>query len=412
MNTVFQANGNRAQRLSLPLGAVPMPPAPAARGLRLTTVLSCILWCYARSMWEHSRHRLTKDDLLFFVIAVVLILFDRATAWIALGLDMQSSTPRRLSRLVRSRVIAWTAEALSEEGGKRFDPRRAWSPRRHDEVQCDRRRPPVGHDRLEPPFRQGLADDEIRLHGKAKTGEQRRCEGIGVIGPQGSGRSQCHFLTGGVHKPPNVWGQQIGVAEAVMMAEVLRMGRASMALEIVGRGDEEAVHPAEPPGKQGGIRQGANAQGGVESGADQIDHRIAQMQVDRDFRTFREEVRQERRDLAETKGHGGGQTHEPARARRLSQSFALRCFTFGENAGGAVRQEPAGIGQRKPARGPVEEPRAQPLLQPADRFGNRGLGESEILGRPNKRAKLCYLGEDRKPFEVRQLGHRSETMSF
>jgi hypothetical protein len=77
MNTVFQANGNRAQRLSLPLGAVPMPPAAAARGLRLTTVLSCILWCYARSMWEHSRHRLTKDDLLFFVIAVVLILFDR-----------------------------------------------------------------------------------------------------------------------------------------------------------------------------------------------------------------------------------------------------------------------------------------------------------------------------------------------
>jgi len=43
MNTVFQANGNRAQRVSLPLGAVPMPPAPAARGLRLTTVLSCIL---------------------------------------------------------------------------------------------------------------------------------------------------------------------------------------------------------------------------------------------------------------------------------------------------------------------------------------------------------------------------------
>jgi|GEM_PF-5888589 len=28
-------------------------------------------------MWGHSRHRLTKDDLLFFVIAVVLILFDR-----------------------------------------------------------------------------------------------------------------------------------------------------------------------------------------------------------------------------------------------------------------------------------------------------------------------------------------------
>jgi|GEM_PF-3552584 hypothetical protein len=41
-------------------------------------------------MWGHSRHGLTKDDLLFFAIAAVLILAVGATAWIALDVGISS----------------------------------------------------------------------------------------------------------------------------------------------------------------------------------------------------------------------------------------------------------------------------------------------------------------------------------
>jgi len=48
-------------------------------------------------MWGHSRHGLTKDDLLFFAIAAVLILAVGATAWIALDVGISSLFSNRTS---------------------------------------------------------------------------------------------------------------------------------------------------------------------------------------------------------------------------------------------------------------------------------------------------------------------------
>ena len=67
------------------------------------------------------------------------------------------------------------------------------------------------------------------------------------------------------------------------------------------------------------------------------------------------------------------------------------------------KQVLAGVGQRQPPRGAVEQPRAEPLLQPGDRLGDRGLGQLEVLGGQRKGAQFDDLGEDREPFEIREL---------
>ena len=83
--------------------------------------------------------------------------------------------------------------------------------------------------------------------------------------------------------------------------------------------------------------------------------------------------------------------------------FAFRSLTFRQDARGAIEQALPCVGQRQPARGAIEQPRAEPLLQPGDSLGDRGLGQFEILGGEREGAQLGNLGEDREPFEIRQL---------
>ena len=151
-----------------------------------------------------------------------------------------------------------------------------------------------------------------------------------------------------------------------MVHEVAWMGGAPVALEIGRGGDEVAADIAQPPRPQGGIRQRRDAQGGIESGADEVDQLIAQMQIDRNVRVFGKKLRQERRHFPETEGHRHGEAHEPARARRLGMGLAFGGLAFGKDARGAIKQELAGVGERQPARGAIEQPRAEPLLQPGD----------------------------------------------
>jgi hypothetical protein len=98
----------------------------------------------------------------------------------------------------------------------------------------------------------------------------------------------------------------------------------------------------------------------------------------------------------------------------LRQCGVLGCFAFGQNVGGAACELPTGVGQGESPRRAVDEPRAQPRLNPADGLGDGRLGKLQLRRCPGERAGFHDLGEDRKPFEVRQSGHvlDSETMSF
>ena len=80
-------------------------------------------------MWGHSRHGLTKDDLLFFAIAAVLILAVRATAWIALDVGISSLFSNRTSVMegeVSPEMVTSTSRVEA----------RATSPNSHIEDPC------------------------------------------------------------------------------------------------------------------------------------------------------------------------------------------------------------------------------------------------------------------------------------
>jgi hypothetical protein len=99
----------------------------------------------------------------------------------------------------------------------------------------------------------------------------------------------------------------------------------------------------------------------------------------------------------------------------LRQCGVLGCFALGENVRRAACELPSGVGECEPPRRAVDEPRAQPRLDPADGFRDGGFGQLQLRRRPREGAKFHDLGENRQPFEVRQSGHLvsdSETMSF
>ena len=72
----------------------------------------------------------------------------------------------------------------------------------------------------------------------------------------------------------------------------------------------------------------------------------------------------------------------PRGAIDCDQRLVLRRLAIGQQPRRALGQFLSGIGQRQPPRGAVEQPRAQPLLQPADRLGHRGLGQRQFGRRP------------------------------
>lgn len=85
--------------------------------------------------------------------------------------------------------------------------------------------------------------------------------------------------------------------------------------------------------------------------------------------------------------------------------LAFRGLPFSEDASGAVLEALACVGQSQPPRGAIEQPRAEPLLQPRDRLGDRCLGQFELLGGERKGAQFGDLGEDGEPLEIRKFGH-------
>jgi hypothetical protein len=129
------------------------------------------------------------------------------------------------------------------------------------------------------------------------------------------------------------------------------------------------------------------------------------MQVDRDFRIGLKKLRQQRRDIHHAKTHGHRELDQPARHRRLRKRLILGGFAVGQQPRGALSELLPGIGQRETARGAVEQPRAEPLLEPSDRLGDGRLRQRELARRACKGTQLHDLGEDRERLEIRKFCH-------
>ena len=141
---------------------------------------------------------------------------------------------------------------------------------------------------------------------------------------------------------------------------------------------------------------------------------LAQVEIDGYLGITGKEFRQQGRQVEHPEGHGCGQPHQPARHRCSRQCGVLGCFALGENVRSPACELPSGVGQGETPRCAVDEPRAQPRLNPADGFRDGGFGKLQLRCRPREGANLNDLGEDRQAFEIWQSGHGidSETMCF
>ena len=91
-------------------------------------------------------------------------------------------------------------------------------------------------------------------------------------------------------------------------------------------------------------------------------------------------------DVAQVGDGPGGLVGEPQQPRRV------------------VEQQLAGVGQRAVARGPVDEPLAGIVLEPADGLAHGRLGPAQLPGGPREAALGGHHGEDPQVLEGHELG--------
>jgi hypothetical protein len=125
-----------------------------------------------------------------------------------------------------------------------------------------------------------------------------------------------------------------------------------------------------------------------------------------------QKLRQQRRHVLDAEGHGHREPHQPARRGRLRQRLILGGFAIGKQARRALGQSLSGIGEREAARGAVEQPCAEPLLEPADRLGDGRLRQRQFACRRREGAELHDLGEDRERLEIREFCHRGPLVKY
>lgn len=130
------------------------------------------------------------------------------------------------------------------------------------------------------------------------------------------------------------------------------------------------------------------------------------MEIYGNLRIKAEEIRKQGRHPAQPERHRHGQADQAARAAGHLARRILRSFGLAVDARGALRQRMADFRQGEPAGSAVEQPGAEPILEPADRPRDGGDRHAQGAGGTGEGAFLRHLGEHRQSFEIWELRHR------
>jgi len=184
------------------------------------------------------------------------------------------------------------------------------------------------------------------------------------------------------------------------MAQVFGGLGLAHAFEIGRSGNKIAVDGAQLYGPEAAVGKRCNADGTIETFLDQIDPRIVELQIDRDFRERTHEVRDHRRQMRKAIAQRCRQAHLSFQqvggiARRLHRRFAVK-----RDLPGVGQQGLASGRQGDFARGAMEQYRAERLFQSRYRFRNRRLGERQLPGSGSETAQSRDRLENRPCFII------------
>ena len=121
---------------------------------------------------------------------------------------------------------------------------------------------------------------------------------------------------------------------------------------------------------------------------DQVDVAVVEQQLDLDRGVAPHELADEGRDVQPAEHHRGGDDEAPGGHAMLGLSDALGLVHVGEDAPGALEEAGSGLGQADGAGGALQQPDAEPLLEPRDDASDGRWGHPERAGRRCKAATL------------------------
>jgi hypothetical protein len=126
----------------------------------------------------------------------------------------------------------------------------------------------------------------------------------------------------------------------------------------------------------------------------QIDHMIGKGDPHIHLRITRDEFRDDRHDLRHPKAMGHIDAQQAAGLGLGAADAGFDGIDFGEDHADLVEIGAALGGQADPPRGSLQEPGAQPVLQPPDQLAHTRRRQVQAFGRRGEAAGFGYRNED------------------
>jgi hypothetical protein len=191
--------------------------------------------------------------------------------------------------------------------------------------------------------------------------------------------------------------QAAGGGEAEVDAVMLRelrgsAGRAALA-EVVRRGAEHVADGREPPGLEARVGRLAHAQGAVVGASGEVHELVVQLQLQLHLGMALAEAPELGHQHAQA-DDGRHRHAQPAPGlREALGDLGLRVAHLGEDAHAALVVERPFLRERHPARRPVEQLHAEPLLQPRHALAHRRGRGAQLPRRLGEVPRLRHADE-------------------
>ena len=181
--------------------------------------------------------------------------------------------------------------------------------------------------------------------------------------------------------------------QAVVAGDVGRGFRRAVLFEIGRRGNHH--HPALPEFARDQLRIAKRPGADRDVGAllEQVDHLVGENDVDGDLRMLSQERRQHRHQIMLAERHVAVDA-QPAARRRPRRGLTLGRVDLAKDADAALVEGRTLRRELQLARGAVEEPGTEPVLQPADQLAHRRRRHIEKIRGGGQRAALDHADED------------------